>query len=386
LNGESAYHNHRYSRRRFGLVVSPLEGANTARRRTFTALTICLMCFCQMLFPRSEDISFAADECSDAVRAAARGIRENTRSWSGRGNGTIKQWRGAELVKRMEAQFDLGFSGEKYRIKLNFLEVPGHRPMHERIIVVCDGSAIARAVFSDSIRPNGCRVDIFDGNTSHGMVINATDRAMYFPPQLLPLQFAHGRLLSGELIAREVENGQFLIQTPADPVFEYVVDPKQGWNVIRWTIRGPSEGGKEYEESKTGVWENQRGMWFLREFTEEKGEDAIVTSRIVLRFDEFEVNPVVPDNEFTWKHLDLCADGVVADRRPNALVTAYQNAPSDIDQEKRLETLVERVQRLTPRSGVPSAEETRGRRPWIGLLLLAAMGFALFAYLLGRGA
>lgn len=303
----------------------------------------------------ASDVSSAADGRVEAVRAATRNIRETTRSWSGKGKGTVSQWRGAGVVSSLEAKFDLVFSGEKYRIKLDFLAVPGHPPMHRRIIVVCDGKALARAVFSDSIRPNGCRIEIFDANTAQGMVIAATDHAMYYPPQLLPLQFAHRRLLSGELACREMENGQCILRTPADSTFEYVVDPKQGWNVVKCRIRGTGEDGKEHEASTSGRWENQKGVWFLREFTEQSGEDARLGSRSVLRFDEFEVNPVVADEEFDWKRLGPCANGVIADRRTDILESAYQNIPPATEQEQRPQTVFERVEKLLPRSGVPPA-------------------------------
>lgn len=249
--------------------------------------------------------------------------------------------------------------------------------------MVCDGTAIARAVFSENIRPGGCRIEVLEADPAKGMVITATDRAMYHEPRALANQLAHRQVFSDEFAVGPTDGG-LLLRSLSDATFECTADPAQGWKVVMWRRRSKGDDGIEYETSNSGIWDQQAGVWYVREFTEEEREDGTLRSRTVWKFDEFEVNPVVSGKEFTWQHLDLCAEGVVADRRPDAPVGAYRNVPSASEQERRLETLVERVKALPPRSTVPAQAVARIHRGWIVVCILAAAACAVGAYLLRR--
>lgn len=330
--------------------------------------------------------ALSAAESLDLVRAAARSALDSITS--GKGSGVFTRVLGPDATPQLDVRFELMFSGDKYRIGLEFRPVNGRSPRYPKIIAVCDGTAIASAVFADGIKPGGCRIHVYEAGYGPGMLATATANAMHHEPRRLPGQLYQIDFFRYDDPSIE-DRGDGLVwlrRTTERVEREYAADPRQGLNIVTYRKRTKGDGGVVYETTNTGEWGQQDGVWFLRKLTEEDREDGTIVGCSVLAFDEFQVNPLVSDDEFKWDQLNLCADGVVVDQRPNAPSRGYKNVPSTDEDERRLDTLVERVKALPPTSP-PAARSTGGsHRIWILVFALAATTCALAAYLLWRRA
>lgn len=288
-----------------------------------------------------------AAEPLDHVRAAARSALEGVAS--GRGSGAITRVLGPNARPSLDVRFQLIFSGDKYRITLDFRPVNGRSPTYRKIIAICDGTAIASAMFADGIKPGGCRIQVYEAGYKKGMLATATSMAMFHEPHHLPAQLFQRRILRYDVVIEERGDGMLRMARKTDRTeYQYVADPGQGFNLVMYQKRMKGDDGILYEDMRTGEWEQQDGVWFMRKLTEEAREDGTIKGRTVLVFDEFQVNPAVSDIEFKWEQLNACAGGIVVDQRPNPRIRAYQNVPFSED-EKRLDTLEERVKKLPPR-------------------------------------
>jgi len=259
--------------------------------------------------------------------------------------------------------------------------------MYPKIIAVCDGTALATAMFADDIKPGGCRIQVYEAGPDKGMLATATATAVYDEPRHFPAALLQIDVVRHDVGIEGRDDGMFLLTRQTERgQYEYVADPRQGFNIVMYRDRVKGDDGIVYESIKTGEWERQKGIWFLRKLTEENREDGAVGGRSVFAFDEFEVNPIVSDDEFKWEQLSLCAGGIVVDQRPNPPSRGYRNVPSPREDEKRLDTLVERVKSLPPTSAPPVRFSRSSRGVWILVFTVAAGACAVAAYLLrGHG-
>ena len=326
--------------------------------------------------PGSEEAK--ASDKVERIRAAVRSAWDSIRS--GRGRGVISGTLGPDSVPHRDARFELAFSGDKYYIRLDYRPVGGKPPMYSRVITVCDGSAVASAWFSTNAKPGGCEIRVFD--RTYAAVATATHAAMTNEPLKHPRLLAVGPILNDKLSVEGGADGLLHLTDHTTTCFEFLADPRQGFNIVMMRQQGKGDDGVLYETTRTGEWKEQGGVWFLRKLEELQREDGVVIGRGITAFEEFSPNVAVEDSEFTWQRFQACSDGIVLDDRTDAPARSYRLVPGPESEERRLNTIVEHVQSLPqsvgPRNPVPAPSP---RLYWGVGILIAAVVCGVLAYL-----
>ncbi len=332
--------------------------------------------------PEDESVLLRAKE---AVNAAMTNLRRGT------AKGSFRLWLGPNRELVQSASFVAAFDGARqyYRVHYEPLQQKV-RPQYDRRVVVCDGSEVFVAEFSEHIHPLGAEGIV--NVDSPGAVYAATQGLSAGLKRLAVGIFPLAPDDKHTVRIEKLPNGHFLGTYEAGPGHpeRLEIPPEFGYRCVRTEMY---DHGK-LQLKVTAAFEQYGDLWFVANArsAEYSGGEHSETSE--WKLDEFEPNVTVSPELFTLSALELPPGARIIDRRPpeGYRVTDPANPPTfkatiyrlpDTEgqlEQKQADRLVEQVEALPQMYTQPPPPASRWRSRLWGVVI-SVLGIAAITVL-----
>lgn len=330
----------------------------------------------------------AAQGPMELARAAHASAIERLRS--GEGRGYYCEFDNVQDTPALKCTFQLAFSGDKFRLEIEYIKLRPRNRDDTRKIIVCDGSAAFVTRYSDHIHPAGCETSVY--KPEH-------DSLASILPYVVLNRFRFGLLSIDDVESfdslrgpcDELDNGRLLFRrkegkrqwrTEVAPEFGYLV-----------SLTGGSTVSPDTSAFYRFTWRRTNGIWNVEETTVERNFGEGKTRREVLKYEEFMPNVEIPAKTFTMAALGMCENSRIIDRRPDAKTRIYHYSSENAKQvtEKQLDSMLEQLNALATQASRQPLEKAvaiskwRSVAGWFGGVSLLCLAYVAYRKWLSRG-
>lgn len=282
-----------------------------------------------------------------------------------------------------DIRFRVMFSGAKFNLHLEYVEMPSDSTSDERRIVVCDGPAMFSNRYSKLIRPSGCEVNVYD--PIRKWFAFAYPGFPFYPERHFGLLSAGSSEVFDSFDEKfeekpeELSSGRYLYRkTGSSNNWEEMVEiaPDYGYHVSMAGGRG-----KKTFTIRRYEWKKKQGVWYVQRMVHEKKGLETGLTRHELVYEDFQPNADIPSAAFTLAALDLCEPTRVVDRRANATRKYYTYTAEKGQKlaERRLDDMLAELQTLSSKESVPtSGFSATGRVVLMGVSILLLVFLSCF--------
>ncbi len=275
----------------------------------------------------------------EAARAARKIASEKLVSAIGAGEFTVlMQHKGDDEPKLWsKAKVHVSFDRGKYHVKLLYermlmrvstTDMDGKTTeqiadvKYDDVRIIADENDVYVISFSDRIRPNGCKIEIYSkeqtqfGWSMCGFPWSEPARLWKSLPDIEEISKNSG---ADAIKFSDAGKGRFLAEYPIDdPFADFTVDRAVGFNVVSSRAFNPKQ--KTPAQSSKATWKKDHEAWYVAEFVEEFDNRDVEPEkgrfrRSELKYKSFDVNAKVDPDLFTLKSLPIPAGTRVIDRR-----------------------------------------------------------------------
>lgn len=331
-----------------------------------------------LIYPCASNAQDPLELAKDAWLAAESGYS------SAIGRGYYRSYRGEnqETLFR-DVRFRVMFSGPKFNLHVDYVEMPSDYTSDDRRIVVCDGSAMFSNRFSELIRPNGCAVNVYE--PVRQWFAFAYEGFPFDPERRFGLLFGESSEVFDSFEEKfeekpeELGNGRYVYRaTGSASNWEEMIEiaPDYGYHV---SMAGGK--GKKTFTFRRYEWKQREGVWYVQRMVHEKKGLQTGLTRHELVYDDFQPNPEIPPGAFTLAALDLCERTRIVDHRVNATrkYYAYTSEKGRELAERKFDDMLTELEALSPNSvsglaepegALPTSAFSTGRVTAIGVSML----------------
>jgi hypothetical protein len=318
----------------------------------------------------------------DLVREAYLATQSSLRSGSGEAifESYARPLHSEQWQLRVRAKCRIWFRDSKYHIRLVY-DKDEDRNLKSRVIIN-DGSALLTNCRSPRLMPLGEEGAIYDANTNANTPVSA---AFPFNPAKLPDAFLSIEALvkTPDLHLEVKRVGENLCRgtfQAGNDHSRFEAAARDGYNVSSW--QAFSTGSVKPVQSHTGVWLRDMDSWYVKSVTIDFNPAKAPSTREVLSYSKFVVNPSVDDSYFKFEALELKVGARILDQRREAKELIYYNTVKNPTDQAKLDKLSDAVSSLS-KTEFPSLA-LRSSWLWYTLIIAAVLLSGVGCVLLWR--